>query len=155
MVSPEDGSSVNDRMKPDTAEPAPAAGIHYAFEQLAEARDYIGFYLRTRAELLKLTVRRFVVLAVLGVIAGIFALALLVTATVLLCRGIAEGLTHLFGGRVWAGDLVAGGGLLLVIGAAIYGTIFTLSHSWKKRTFSAFAEQKRQERRGSGGHEGP
>jgi hypothetical protein len=146
MESPENRSSVRDRIKPEAPDPSPTAAFHYAFEQLGEAREYIGFYLRTRVEMLRLTVRNFLFLGVLTTVAVLLGAALLVTAVVLLCRGVAEGLSILLGGNAWAGDLVTGVVLLIVVAAAIYGTIVAISRSWKKRPFSAFAKEKHRER---------
>jgi hypothetical protein len=146
MESPESGSTASDRIKPETVEPSPTAAFQYAFEQLADARDYIRFYLRTRAELFWLAVRNFMFIGVLTATAVFLVAALVVTAIVLFCRGVAEGLTIVFGGHAWLGDLVTGVVLLLVVGLAIFGTIVAISRSWKKRTFVAFAEKKRQDR---------
>jgi hypothetical protein len=147
MVSQHDTPPAGDRMKPEPSEPAPTAAFQYAFEQFAEVRDYVAFYLRTRAELFRLSVRNFLFVSVLTFTAVLLAAALIVTAVVLLCRGVAEGLTLLFGGYAWVGDLVTGVLLLVVVIAAIYGVITKIASSWKRKTFVDYAAQKRRQRR--------
>jgi hypothetical protein len=137
-------------MKPESPEPSPTAAFHHAFEQFAEVREYVAIYLRTRADLFKVTVRNFVFVSILAATAVLLAAALIVTAVVLLCRGIAEGLTILLGGCAWAGDLITGVLLLLVIAVVIYGSITYITRSFKKTTFRHYAAQKRRERRPQG-----
>lgn len=145
MVSPNEKSS-SDRLPPETPPDSPTEAFGYVFQQLAEARDYFAYYARTRAEIFRLTVRNFLFIGVLTVTAVLLAGAVVVTAVVLVTRGVAEALTMLFGGRVWLGDLVTGILLLVFVVAAIYGAITTIAKSWKRRTFSSYAEQKRRER---------
>jgi uncharacterized membrane protein len=142
MVSEHDTPTAGDRTKAETAEPSPAAAFQYAFDQFAAARTYFKFYLRTRAELFRLAVRNFLFVSVLTVAAVILAAALIVTAVVQVARGIAEGLTILFGGNAWVADLVTGLAMLVVVVAAMYGTITQIASASKKKTFSAYAAQE-------------
>jgi hypothetical protein len=146
MVSDHDIPPPGDRINPQTTEPSPAAAFGYAFEQFAEARDYFKFYLRARAELLRLAVRNFLFVSILTISLVVLAAALLVTAIVQVARGVAEGLAVLFGGHVWFADLLTGLAMLILFVAAIYGTIVKISSSWKKKTFSAYAADEHRRR---------
>jgi hypothetical protein len=147
MVSPQDRTSASDRIKP---EPAPSAALREAFEQFAEVRDYLLFYLRTRIDRLKLSVRNLFCVAAVAIVVLLLGAALLVTAVVLLCRGIAEGLTVLFDGRAWLGDVVTAVVLLVAVVGGIYGTLNHITGTWKERTVHAYERQKRQQRAAHG-----
>jgi TRAP-type C4-dicarboxylate transport system permease small subunit len=147
MVSPPPESSrAGVRTDHETAEADPSEVFRIAARHFKEARDFGLFYLRTRLDRVALSVRNlFGLIAVLltGLLMGA---ALLVTAVVLLARGIAETLTTLFDGRVWLGDLLTAVLLLaLLVGAGLMA-IKHVENLWKQRTMRVYERLKRRQR---------
>jgi hypothetical protein len=125
---------------------APAAAIGEAFARLRETRDYAAHYLSARVDALKLSARKVIVLAILGLLGAIAGAALIITSVVLLCVGIAQGLAVLFGGRAWLGNLVAA---LLLLGALVGGGWVVLARirkASKERVVAAYERLKREQR---------
>src|SRR4051794_10920841 len=89
----------------DEVDPTPASAFTDFADRLAEVREYASYYVKARVDRMKVSVRNIAVMAALGIVGLIAAGALVVTAVVLLCQGIALGLATLFGGRMWLGDL--------------------------------------------------
>jgi hypothetical protein len=104
------------------------------------------YYLETRLDALGLSIRRAVVGLALGVVGAIGAAAGLVMAVVLLLRGLAEALTVLFGGRAWAGDLVVGGGVILLTAGSLWAVKAYLASVARRRTVEKYEHQRSQQR---------
>lgn len=104
---------------PGEAGPA-GAGQQPALDQLLklgrELISQLSYYVRARADQLKLSVRQFLVFGAMGVLALVVGAVIVATAAWLLVNGIAGGLAALFGGRVWLGNL--GAGVLVLAGIA-------------------------------------
>src|SRR5947208_16770839 len=82
-------------------DPTPASAFGEVGERINEVRDYAAYYVKARVDKLKVALRNVAVMAALGIVGLIAGGALVVTAVVLLCTGIAQGLTVLFGGHAW------------------------------------------------------
>src|SRR5204863_5692107 len=80
---------------------APAEALKDFRKRLGELGEYVSYYFAAKSDAFKLSLKNAVVYAALGVVGLIAAGALLVTAVVLLCTGIAGGLGRLFGERYW------------------------------------------------------
>lgn len=89
-----------------------------AGRHVADALAYARAYVTAQADRLKVLARNAILMAVFGIVVAIIAATILVSATVLLCMGIADGIGELLGGRQWAGDLITGG---LVVGGLLLG----------------------------------
>jgi hypothetical protein len=90
--------------------------------RLPRLRVEASRYVAARVDLLKSKVSRAAEGAVIGVVAGIIGLAVIATAAVLTVVGIAGGIAQALDGSAWAGNLLTGGGLLvLLIGAVLLG----------------------------------
>jgi hypothetical protein len=87
--------------------------------RLPRMRREIARFASAHADRVRGTIRRAAIGAALGVLAAVVGIAVLATAAVLLVNGIAGGLAAAFGGNAWLGNLVAGVGLLLLVGVAI------------------------------------
>jgi hypothetical protein len=85
-----------------------------ASQYVSEAISYGKWYLAAQADRIRSTIRNALLMAVIGIVGAIIALTVLVTATVLLCVGVANSIGMVLGGRLWAGDLITG---LLVVGS--------------------------------------
>ena len=96
----------SDRIPPDekTSDgdhdaPSPAAAFSDAAERLRELRDYAAYYVSAKLDKLKLTARKAIIFAVLGIVGLFVAVTLVIMSVVLLCLGIAGGLGALLGTR--------------------------------------------------------
>jgi hypothetical protein len=85
---------------------------------LSELQMLAGHYLRARADQISARVRLLLFWAIAGLIALIIAVAFLVTAVVLLLRGISNGLV-LLRLQPWAADLITGVVCIGAVGATI------------------------------------
>jgi hypothetical protein len=94
---------------------------------------YFRHYLTARVDAVTAKVRRAVVWAIVGIVAGLADAAAVVTAVVLLLQGIANGLAVLFG-AIWAGQLVTGIGLLVLIALGLAGAAYSMIHSSAVKT---------------------
>ncbi len=132
--------------KRDTVSDAsPATAFSEASERLREVRDYASLYIQARIDKIKVSLRNLAVLTVLGIIGLLAGGAIVVTAAVLLCSGIAEGLTVLFGNRMWLGDLVTAILIFGAIGGGVYMAMARLTKTSKERTVNAYEQRKRQQ----------
>jgi hypothetical protein len=150
MVSPNDDPNSTNRIPAEEPVAAPGEALREAIRQFSELRDYVVFYVRTRIDLLKLSLRDLVFFAAMTLTALLLGAALCVTAVVIFCRGIAEGLTILFGDRAWLGDLVTA---LLMFGLIIGGIFVSMNvaaRTWKERTIRAYDRLKRRQRAAHG-----
>lgn len=119
---------------------------------LAELRDYAAYYLAARADALKLQARTIAIYAALGLTAGIAGAGALITAVVLALGGVANGFAQLLGGRVWAGQLITGLGVLLIAAATIVFGLRYLTNSSRGRTKKKY-ELWRNDQRAQFGHD--
>jgi hypothetical protein len=87
----------------------PDKSFHAHLDELVEG---VKVYVESKIDLLKLTVWRGVVLTGIFIVAVLGAASVFVTAVVLLCMGVSDGISELIGHR-WAGELATG---LLVVG---------------------------------------
>jgi hypothetical protein len=85
---------------------------------LSELQMLAGHYVRARADQITARVRRLVFWAVAAMVGLIIAVAFLVTAVVLVLRGIAAGLI-LLGLQPWAADLITGLVCIVAVGSSI------------------------------------
>lgn len=92
----------------------------HARKLVAELIEYATHFVTAKADGLKLSLQRIVMLAVLGMAAGIAGLAALIYATILLLSGLATALGILFGGRLWLGNIAVGGIVLGTIAVVVY-----------------------------------
>src|SRR3954453_9939610 len=90
-----------------------------ALGRLAEAREYVGHLAAAELDRVKLKVRRALMWAAAGVVGLVLMLAVLVSAAFLLLAGIAEAIGNLFG-HLWIGNVIVGGGILLLTAAAVW-----------------------------------
>jgi len=105
-------------------------------KDLAELRQHLSHYIAARADAAKLRMRTVVMYALLGLVGGLAGAVGLATAVVLLVSGISDGLTQLFGGRVWAGELTTGVLFLLLAGAAIWAATTNWKTTGQQRTIA-------------------
>ena len=115
-------------------------------DRLGEIRDYAGYYAETKTDALKVKATTLAVYAALGVVGAVVGLAALATAGVFLVSGLAKGLTALFGGQAWLGELVTGLGLLVLLGVGAFIGLKVLTGSTKRKLMAKY-EQRHQDQR--------
>ena len=96
-----------------------ASAVRFVEELSGSIRQQIEIY----ADRQKLAIRRQIVRGTIAAVVGIAGLVWLCSAMLAVLRGLCAGLAVLFGGRVWAGDLVGGLiGVGLVVCAVLVAT---------------------------------
>lgn len=111
-------------------EPSPEEALRRLVQQIEALRAYGTHFVSAKVDGFIMTARRLLVWAGLGIV-GLIALAgVVITAIVLFLDGAAAGLGLLFGGRLWLGQLVVGGGLLVLLTLSMLIGMRT----WQRRT---------------------
>jgi hypothetical protein len=121
-------------------------------KDLDELKEYASFYVSTKIDGVKRTVRNVGLYAALGVVGAIVGGAMLATAAGLIVVGIGNGLSVLFGHRYWLGYTLTG---LLILGAvagAAYWMMNKLTGAWRSSTIKKY-EQRKQTQRARFGHD--
>ena len=108
----------DDATEQDGKHPSPANAFHEAVAQLGEFKQYALHFLAARIDSAKLTVRNAVLWMGIGIIGLLGAVAVVVTAVVILCVGMAQAIAALCGGRMWAGNIIVG---VVLLGAIVVG----------------------------------
>ena len=150
-------SRVSTPPPPRPQDEAPADALKEAMRSLGELREYVGYFVAAKLDGIKLTVRRVGVMAVVGVIGLLAGGAIVATAAVLFCVGLAQAVATMLAHengvpRTWLGNLIVGLLLLLVIGAGAWLMMSRLIGSSRKATVKKY-ELRRQRERADFGHD--
>jgi len=114
--------------------------------RLKELAEYLNYYVSAKTDAAKASARRIGVYAAIGVV-GLLALStFIVTTMVLLCVGVAQMFTALFGGHAWAGNLVTAVLFLALTAGAIMFGMRKLTRQSRERTMAKYAQRKQQQR---------
>jgi hypothetical protein len=111
-------------------------------QHLEELQAYVGLYAAAHADLIRARIRAAAVNLALGTAAGVAGLAALVVCVYMALRGISGGLAELLGNRAWAGDLIVGAGLLLVVGLSTRTYLSMQAHAAARRTKDEYARRR-------------
>ena len=131
---------------PGEQEPSPEEAFRRLLQQLEELQAYCTHFVSAKVDGLMLSARQLLIWAVLGIV-GLLALAgLVVTAIVLCLDGAAGGLGSLLGGRLWLGQLVVGGGLLILLTLSILIGVRTWQRRARQQKVQQYDERQRQQR---------
>lgn len=149
MTASGDGAPARGR-SPRTHRPAETDEEEPLGSVLARIRDFVEDLgatwwqrLELKLERTKIAARRSAVRVAMVVAAGVVGLVFVCAAVVFLLRGACLGLTQLFGGREWLGDLV-GGGLALALVAGV--TALALRRASRHEQHRLEAKEKQVER---------
>jgi hypothetical protein len=127
------------------ADSSVAKTVHHLLRQFAVLLEFANHYLSARLDSVKVSLLRLVLIAIAWVLAVAILAGLVLTGTVLLCIGLAEGLSHLFH-SYWLGYLSAG--LLILCG--FFGTCFLtqslLLRKWRLRTIAKYESRRARQR---------
>lgn len=125
----------------------PADAMKQAAARLGEAREYLTHFLAARIDSAKLTVRNIVLYAILGVVGGIIAIGLLLTAVALLLVGLAGAIGAIFEpDRPWAGALIVGSAVVAVSLVGVMIVMKKLGSASRKATIEKYESRKRAQR---------
>jgi hypothetical protein len=92
------------------------------FQQVAVIREFALHYVDAQKDSVKATTRRLAIKTILGAAAAIIGVTGLITCTIMVTDALADLVSLAAGNRQWVGQLVVGGGILLVFAmvAAVY-----------------------------------
>lgn len=114
--------------------------------QLGELADYARLYVEARKDALLASIRRFALWAIAGVVGLAILCTMLVTATVLGMIGLAQIIGIGLGDRLWAGHLIVGFGLLLMVAAGLIVSIRLVQRRFTKQTVNKYAKRHQAQR---------
>lgn len=122
LMSSNSTSSAPDSPSPPRAQSPPQSpeeAIGDARAKIAELFDYLAYYFQARIDALKFAIKKRIFIACFIAVAVVAGAGVIVTAVALMCLGVCDGLSELFGRR-WLGELVTGTLLTGGTGAAAF-----------------------------------
>jgi hypothetical protein len=143
---PAGGAFQPEAAAPDDQEPTGPAAVRQLWSQVEELGEFARFYLAARMDAVRASLRKFAVALVLVAVGLVVIGSLLVTALVVLILGIGDGIGQALGDRLWAGYLITGGGLLLILGLTLFAAIRRLARSSRERTVLKYEQLRRQQK---------
>jgi hypothetical protein len=120
--------------------------------QLEELGDYARLYASAKKDALTSSVRRAALWVAVSLVAAAIAVSTVITATVLALLGLAQLIGEALGDRPWAGYLITGGGLLLLLAIGMLVALTTLQSKFRKQTVQKY-ERRHQAQRARFGHD--
>ncbi|HVR73939.1 MAG TPA: hypothetical protein VMT52_06380 [Planctomycetota bacterium] len=132
-------------------EKPPAEAFQDLMKDVRELREYAAHFVAAKIDGVKARVRAIVLKAALGLAALLFGAVLVSTGIVILLAGLVNGAAVLFGDRLWAGQLLVGGGLLAVVGGTVSWVLWS-SRQVRKKVKRKY-EQRHARQRGQFGHD--
>jgi hypothetical protein len=122
-------------------------GFQRASQLISEYKEYASYYLATKIDGIKASLRNVGIYAGLG-IAGLMAFsALITTAVALFLVGAAMGLAHIFDPpKYWLGALIVGFVVLVLIGVGAGIGLSKANAGFRKATVDKYEQRKRWQR---------
>jgi Putative Actinobacterial Holin-X, holin superfamily III len=122
-------------------------GFQRATQLIGEYKEYASYYMATKIDGIKSSVRNIGIYAGLG-IAGLIAFsALITTAVALFLVGAAMGLAHIFEPpKYWLGALIVGLAVLVLIGVGAGIGLAKANAGFRKATVDKYEQRKRWQR---------
>ncbi len=146
-------SDVSEQSPPSPAEgeDSPSDAFHEAAAHLREIKAYALYYISTKLDAVRVSVRRAVVYAIVGAIAGVAGITLIVMAVVLAMQGLAElinwALHFAYAGlSPWIGPLIVGLGLLAALGIGLRVLVPRQFKAWHRQLVRKYEHKRRQQR---------
>jgi hypothetical protein len=134
------------RIDPPEPELPPAQAVRDSLAAFAELREYASYYVTAWFDRVRFTLRRAGFLAVVGAMALVAGCTIIVTSSVLVCVGLAQGIAAALGGRAWAGNLIVGLSLLALAGAGTWFGWSRLSAAFRRKMVQKYELRQRQQR---------
>lgn len=126
----------------DSSPPDPLGDMR---QRISELIDYFLYYISARIDTLKFAVKRRIFIASWIAIAVLAGAGAIITAVALLCEGVCDGLSVLFGHR-WAGELATGAMLILVVAGGGYGAVWYLIRQSHLKSMAKYEAMRQKER---------
>jgi hypothetical protein len=133
------------------AESAPPEAFDQLLKQVAELREYVTYFVSAKTDSARLLVQQVIMWVALGFVGLIALCSVVATVMVLLLTGLAEGLTVVFNGKVWLGNIVAGLLTLAILGLGSFIGVRKWRQSSQMRTVQRY-EQQQLEQQAAFGH---
>ena len=114
--------------------------------QLGELADYARLYVAARKDALLASARKFALWSIAGLAAFAILCTMLITATVLGMIGLAQIIGIGLGDQLWAGYLIVGFGLLLIVAVGLAVSIRLVQRRFRKQTVNKYAKRHQAQR---------
>jgi membrane protein implicated in regulation of membrane protease activity len=134
---------------PHAAAGTPLDGLESQFSELLA---YLAHYVAAQRDRVEWRLLAFSWRLVLLVGVGLAALSVMVTAAVFVMRGTAHGLASALGERLWAGELIVGLAVFIVVAIAQSVAFRLVRRRWRERTRTKY-ETYRERERAAFGHD--
>ena len=121
-------------------------------QQLAELGDYARLFVEAKKDAMLVTLRKLALWGVAGIVAVSVLCTMLITATVLGMIGLAQLIALALGDRLWAGNLIVGFGLILLVALGWFVTMGLVQRRFHKKTVKKYAK-RHQAQRSQYGHD--
>jgi len=115
-------------------------------QQFEELQAYFTHFVHAKIDGFLLSARQLALWAVLGIIGLIALVGLIITAIVLLLSGAASGLGLLFGGHLWAGQMVIGMTTLILLTVSVFVAMRAWQHRSRQQKVQHYDERQLQQR---------
>ena len=126
--------------------PTPREVYEQMGQLVAELKESATCFAMAKADRLKLSLRQLGVYAALGVMGLVALWAAIATGVVLTLLGAAYGFAALFGGRLWAGTLLAGILTLALLALGTWAGIAIMTRSSRTKTVEKYEQRQHWER---------
>jgi hypothetical protein len=115
-------------------------------DDLRAAQAYAAHYFAAQIDRVKVAFRNVAILMAVGVLALVGGVAVIVMSVVLLCVGVSGGLSRLYGGIPWLGDLSTGLLILVFLFIGVKIALAWMSKVSRKQMVASFERRKSQQR---------
>jgi hypothetical protein len=113
--------------------------------RIGAAQDALQRLLAVQTDRAQLAIRRRVQLAVVGSLVALAAGTAMIAATIALVRGMAQGLTVLFGGREWLGSIAAAVLCFALVGGAAGLGLWQWNRSQRIKQEAKYAKLRKRD----------
>jgi hypothetical protein len=120
--------------------------IRAVLADLAALGEYSLYFVSARLDEARFRMRRVILRLCVGICVAVFAVTVAVHSGNFLMRGVAEGLSALFGREAWLGEMLAGAaGLGLLVGAGAWFVYWSRSE-WQREGVEKYELRKARQR---------
>jgi len=130
---------------PHTERPV-GAGREALLSHVTELLAYTAHYWSARVDRVMLSARNGAMSGLIFGALGVLGLATAIVCIVLLLQGFAGGLGAALGGNLWGGQLIVGGGVLLLMGVTVLIVLAAMKAKLRRARVEKYETIKRNER---------
>ena len=123
----------------------PAGAWHDLLERVPELAEYASYYAAVQADRLRVAAQKAGWRLALTACGSLVGVAVLATAAILVVVGLAGAVGHLFPAAPWAGQLIVGAVVLLVLAAVLGGARARATRRTRKRLIEKYAARQRDQ----------